>query len=116
MPFVLSGADRKSKSGVFRPTKAHKDSKQSKFSNVFKNAVAPFSSGKIIKGSVTYIALEVIVAKILRKIMKVGDKTITELAVVHALSLPLLGGMSAAFNQDNRPSHPYGAKKIGSHI
>ena len=116
MPFALSGADRKKKSGVFRSTKEYKDKKQSKFSNVFKNAVAPFASGKAFKGSAVYVALEVIVAKILRRILKVGDKTFAELAIVHALSLPLLGGVTAAFNQADRGTIPYGAKKVGNHI
>ena len=116
MPFVFSGEDRKKKSGIFRrPDSINK--KDSKASNIFKNMVAPFSSGKALKGSASYVALEVVVSKLLRKIMGMADKTWTELTVVHAMTLPLLGGVGAAFSADDvQPVRGYGAKKMQTHV
>jgi len=73
MPFVFSGEDRKKKSGVFRRP-ASIEKKDSKVMNIFKNLAAPFSSGKAIKGSISYVALEVLVSKLLRKIMQMDNK------------------------------------------
>ena len=116
MPFVFSGEDRKKKSGVFRRP-ASIEKKDSKVMNIFKNLAAPFSSGKAIKGSISYVALEVLVSKLLRKIMQMDNKSWTELSVVHALTLPILGGVGAAFNgDDNRPTRGYGAKKMATHV
>ena len=95
MPFVFSGEDRKKKSGVFRRP-ASIEKKDSKVMNIFKNMASPFSSGKAIKGSMSYVALEVLVSKLLRKIMQM--ESWTELSVVHAFDLlprvraPLLVG------------------------
>ena len=114
MPFALSGVDRK-KSGVFRSLQGGDPTKQ-KIMNVFKNVAAPFSTGSMLKGSVAYVALEVAVAKVLRKILKVDNKTYTELACVHAMTLPLLGGMSAMFANKDSLFTPYGTKKIAAHI
>ena len=80
MPFVFSGEDRKKKSGVFRRP-ASIEKKDSKVMNIFKNLAAPFSSGKAIKGSISYVALEVLVSKLLRKIMQMDNKSWTELSV-----------------------------------
>ncbi len=116
MPFVFSGENRKKKSGIFRrPESVEK--KDSKIMNVFKNAVSPFSSGKALKGSVSYVALEVAVSKLLRKVMGMDNKSWTELCVVHALTLPILGGVGAMLsNNDGRPTRGYGAKKMAIHI
>ena len=116
MPFVFSGEDRKKKSGVFRRP-ASIEKKDSKVMNIFKNMASPFSSGKAIKGSISYVALEVLVSKLLRKIMQMDNKSWAELSVVHALTLPILGGVGAAFNgNDNQPTRGYGAKKMATHV
>ena len=116
MPFVFSGEDRKKKSGIFRRPE-NIDKKDSKMVNVIKNAFAPFSSGKAMKGSISYVALEVAVSKLLRKVMGMDNKSWTELCVVHALTLPILGGVGAALNgSDVQPTRGYGAKKSAIHI
>jgi len=116
MPFAFSGNDRKKKSGILRrPETVPKDA--SKAMNVLKNMFVPFTSGKALKGSVSFIALEVAVAKLLRKIMKMDSKSYTELAIVHGLTLPILGGIGAAFNgKAAQPVRGYGAKKMAIHI
>jgi len=116
MPFVFSGEDRKKKSGVFRKAEST-DKKDSKTMNIFKNLVSPFSSGKALKGSLTYVGLEVAVSKLLRKVMGMDNKSWTELTCVHAMTLPLLGGVGAMFNgSDTTPTIGYGAKKMQNHV
>ena len=114
MPFAASGKDREGKSGIFRKTKAW-DKKENKFSNVFKNAILPLSGGKLIKGSAVYVALEVAVSKLLRRISGVQDRSILQLAVVHTMSLALMGGTSAALT-DHGTIYPYGGKEMKQHI
>ena len=92
MPFALSGADRKGKSGIFRRPE-HWDKKDDNVSSIVKNAVAQINpkKKKVLQGSVIYVALEVAVSKLLRTIMKADNKTIAELAAVHTVSLGLMG-------------------------
>ena len=59
--------------------------------NVFTNTVAPFSSAQLIGGTTGYVANEVAVSYMVRKMMG-KHKSLFELAQVHALSVPLLGG------------------------
>lgn len=59
--------------------------------NVLKNTFAPFSSAKLIGGTTGYVANEIAVSYIVRKIMG-KHKSLVELAAVHTLSVPLLGG------------------------
>ena len=63
--------------------------------NIFSNAVTPFDPRKLklVFGSAEYIAAEVFVSKIARKIMK-ADRSWTDLILVHAISLPFMGGAS----------------------
>ena len=62
--------------------------------NILSNAVLPYDPRKLklVFGSAEYIALEVIVSKIVRKILK-ADKSFKHLIVLHALSLPFMGGI-----------------------
>ena len=67
---------------------------------VFNNAVAPIDVRNGIQpliGSVEYVAIEVAVSKIVRSVLKFENKGIMELAWIHALSLPFMGGLSAPF-------------------
>ena len=49
-------------------------------------------------GSLEYIAAEVVVAKIVRKVMKADNKGWLQLAYIHALSLPFMGGAAGFFD------------------
>ena len=64
------------------------------FMNIPRNVVEPFNfyvEGQLV-GAVSTVATEVIMSKIIRMLM--GDqKGILDLAYIHALSLPFLGGL-----------------------
>ena len=70
--------------------------------NIGTNAILPFDPRKmkLILGSAEYIALEVFVSAVVRKIMK-APKGYMELVAIHALSLPLMGG-AVGFVGNNR--------------
>ena len=70
--------------------------------NVAKNAVLPFNPmrGMLAAGAVEYVAVEVLVSKFLRKMLRFEDKGFLELLYIHAVSLPFLGGASA-FVEEN---------------
>jgi len=70
--------------------------------NIPINAIVPFDPRKVtlLMGSVEYVALEVLVSKLARFLLK-APKGWGELAMVHALSLPFMGGI-VGFMDDNR--------------
>ena len=70
--------------------------------NIAYNAVLPFNPmrGRLAAGTAEYIAVEVLVSKFLRKLMKFADKGFFELAYIHAVSMPFLGG-AAGFMEAN---------------
>ena len=59
--------------------------------NVFTNAIYPFSSGKLIGGSLDYVAIEVVVSWLIRRILG-SPRSFLHMLQVHTLSLPLMGG------------------------
>ena len=67
--------------------------------SVFNNAILPFDPRKydLVMGSAQLIAVEVVVSKVIRKILRMGGRGFAELAVIHAISLPFLGGLSGFF-------------------
>ena len=67
--------------------------------NVFNNAILPFDIRRydLIAGSAQLIAIEVLVSKVIRKILGMGGRGFAELAAIHAVSLPFLGGLSGFF-------------------
>jgi hypothetical protein len=115
MPFAASGKDREGKSGIFRRAK-NSPKEANKVSNVFKNAILPLSTGTMIKGSAVYVALEVAVSKILRMVMGADNKGFIELAVVHTMSLAIMGGVGASMQSTDEFLVPYGEKKVSQHI
>lgn len=115
MPFAASGQERGGKSGIFRKPKGA-DENEYKMANVIKNALLPLSSGAMVKGSLTYVALEVAVSKLLRRISGSVDKPILQLAVIHTISLGLMGGVGASMSMDARGVIPYGQKGIKQHL
>ena len=82
------------------------------YSNVFWNAIQPynFNYDYQLAGAATVIASEVLVGYVIRKIMK-APKPVLEMAYIHALSLPFLGGL-AGYQEEPpfRTTKPSGAK------
>ena len=70
---------------------------EEKWMNVIDNAVLPVDIRKQtqVGGALTYVGFEVLVSYIARRVFKVSPRPITQLAAIHALSIPFLGGMSA---------------------
>ena len=79
------------------------------FTNILYNLTEPFNgTDAIVAGSATIVASEVAVSFIIRKFMK-APKPLLQLAFIHALSLPFLGGIgSALFSKE--PDKPYDNK------
>jgi len=79
------------------------------YTNIATNVILPFDPRrtKLLMGSLEYIAAEVVVAKVVRKIIKADTKGWLELAYVHALSLPFMGGTAAFFE----PTEAYTGKE-----
>ena len=75
------------------------DDKKDGYMNVLSNIVVPFDprKTKLLMGSLEYIAAEVVVAKIIRKIIKQDNVGWLHLCYVHALSLPFMGGAAGFF-------------------
>ena len=68
--------------------------------DVFKNATNPyFGSTKIAMGNAQIVAAEVLVSKLLRKILGIAPRSFGYLLAVHATSLPLIGGLQAPFSK-----------------
>ena len=64
--------------------------------DVLKNATNPFfGSTRIAMGNAQIVAAEVLVSKLLRKILGMEDRSFAYLVAVHATSLPLVGGLQA---------------------
>lgn len=74
--------------------------------NVFNNAILPFDVRKydLVLGSAQLVVIEVVVSKLIRKILGMGGRGFAELAAVHAVSLPFLGGFSGFFEGNNQVS------------
>jgi hypothetical protein len=70
------------------------------YTNIATNVIVPFDPRrtKLLMGSLEYIAAEVVVAKLIRKIMRYDNKGWFQLAYIHALSLPFMGGAAGFFD------------------
>ena len=69
---------------------------------VFDNAISPIDirgEGGVsrVMGSAEFIAIEVLVSKIVRSVLKMENRGILDLAFIHLLSIPFLGGLGAPF-------------------
>ena len=69
--------------------------------NILMNIDLPydFRRTKLLLGSLEYIAFEVVVAKMVRKLMKADNLGWLRLAYIHALSLPFMGGAAGFFDE-----------------
>ena len=85
--------------------------------NILKNSFVPFSSGKLIQGSVEYVAIEVLVSWLIRKVMGM-PRGLLNLSTIHAVSLPFLGGAvgfadaSASYDENFSAQFQAGAKGV----
>ena len=63
---------------------------------VFNNAILPYDlrKPKLVGGVAQVVLLEVIVSKIIRKILGMANAGFMELAAIHAVAMPFLGGLS----------------------
>ena len=86
--------------------------KKEGYSNVFWNAIQPynFNYDNQLAGAATVVASEVVVGWVIRKVMK-APKPVLEMAYIHALSLPFLGGLAGYQEEPSfRTTVPSGAK------
>ena len=68
--------------------------------NVFRNAAAPVDitqGPSQILGTAEYVAVEVLVSKIVRSMLKMENRTVWDLFWIHLLSVPFMGGLGAPF-------------------
>ena len=72
---------------------------------VFNNAIMPFDlrNPKRVGGVAQVVLLEVIVSKMMRKILGMAPAGFMELAAIHAVSMPFLGGLSGFADAPGRP-------------
>ena len=72
-----------------------------KLKNVFNNSIAPvdFRKEKQLIGTVEYVAVEVLVSKVVRSVLGMENRSIAELGFIHLLSIPFMGGLGAPFGQ-----------------
>lgn len=73
------------------------------FTNVFNNAIQPVDirMGSQVAGAAEYVAAEVLVSYFARYLFKVEKRSLMELAAIHAVSIPLIGGLSAGLEDNN---------------
>ena len=73
------------------------------FTNVFNNAIQPVDIryGSQVAGAAEYVAAEVLVSYFARYLFKVEKRSLMQLAAIHAVSIPLIGGLSAGFEDNN---------------
>ena len=79
---------------------------ETKFMNVVDAAVIPADVRKTtqVGGALGYVGVEVLISYIARRVFKIAPRPVTELAAIHALSLPFIGGLSAFTDEE----HPLG--------
>ena len=64
--------------------------------------------GSIRRIASALITVEVLIAKVIRKVLNMGNRGVLELAFIHAVSLPMMGGFSAMFGKPLK----YGMKNM----
>ena len=81
---------------------------EGEYMNILSNVVLPFDPRrtKLLLGSLEYIAFEVVVAKMVRKLMKCDNLGWLKLAYIHALSLPFMGGAAGFFDEQEGYTGP----------
>ena len=76
--------------------------------NVPMNLVVPvdFRKQSLLSGTVTSIALETIVSRMLRQLTGIQKRGWMELATIHAIAQPFLGGLNYFNNKERASSSP----------
>ena len=76
---------------------------EEKWMNIVDNAIIPVDIRKQtqVGGALTYVGFEVLVSYIARRVFKVAPRPVTQLAAIHALSIPFLGGLSAFMEDED---------------
>ena len=77
---------------------------EAKFMNVIDAAIMPVDVRKTtqVGGAMGYVGVEVLISYIARRVFKISPRPVTQIAAIHALSLPFIGGL-AAFTDENHP-------------
>ena len=88
--------------------KPEKKKDEGEYLNILTNIDLPydFRRTKLLLGSLEYIAFEVVVVKMLRKIMRADNVGWARLSYIHALSLPFTGGAAGFFEEQNGYTGP----------
>ena len=78
------------------------EEEKEEFTNLLNTAAQPVDVRKFkqVLGSAEYVAAEVLVSYLARYVFKVERRTVMELAAIHAVSIPMIGGFSAGV-EDN---------------
>ena len=81
------------KRGIQKKRQMGDDASGDTFANIFQNAILPLDPRKmkVLMGSAQYIAVEVLVSQLVRRIMK-APQSWTDTILVHTLSMPFMGG------------------------
>ena len=84
------------------------EKEEGEYANILANVVLPFDfrRTKLLLGSLEYIAFEVVVAKMVRKLIKADNVGWAKLGYIHALSLPFMGGAAGFFNEQEGYTGP----------
>ena len=71
--------------------------------NIFTNAIQAVDvrKGSQVLGVAEYVAAEVLVSYFARYLFKIEKRTLMELAAIHAVSIPLIGGLAAGFEENS---------------
>ena len=72
------------------------------YTNIPVNAIAPVDLRKMSQafGAAEYVGFEVLVSYLARTVFKIERRSIMELAAIHAVSIPFMGGL-AQFSEEN---------------
>ena len=87
------------------------ESGKSKITEIWTNSSTPFNpmarsvaGGNVLAGNVQVVAAEVAVSKLIRWLMRMANRPITELIAVHSVSLSMLGGFAGFFKPNTNYS------------
>ena len=76
---------------------------EDRWMNVVDNAVMPVDIRKQtqVGGALGYVGLETLVSYIARRVFKVAPRGVAEIAAIHTLSLPFIGGLSVFADKED---------------
>ena len=76
---------------------------EEQWSNVLSNAAMPVDIRKQtqVGGALGYVGLETLISYVVRRVFKVAPRGVGELAAIHTLSLPFIGGLSVIADKED---------------